>query len=867
VSLSSRLPTLLDFTRQARVVLASVFLLCASGAYLVDVPVLPPAVVVDIRSDTNTVAQLFYDIGSGIHEADSVRLPVAASTAYRTLRFPLPAARIRALRFDPINGSGTFSVRGASVEDSFGFVHRRFAQSDLTPLHQIATRAETQAELTFVTTPGATDPMLQIAMRRPIDFSPSNWHRAAWAAVVLLVSLVITALAGGVYYVVRTPAARLGELLDRLAQTVSDPGFLVVDRFAMGCYLGILTFFVLSVAAGLHGSSISMYSTATVLARSPVQPFAGTGKAIRGDEWAYHTPAILHQVYRATPFDSERTPLGPDHASLFSNLPVRHFTTLFRPQFWGFFLFAPKYAFSFYWQFKALLLLTGVFSLLLLLTQSSRAAAFGALWYAFSPNIQWTYSWPSLLPEMVGLFCLVICAVFYMSVGRRPARLVAAATICAVAVVNFALCAYVPHQIPLVWLGVFLCIWWVGAKRKAIFTRDYALPRLIALGSAWCVVGLVMVGFYLDAEPALRTMANTIYPGRRSNAAGGYSMLAMSSHFFSFWESDHRLPLPQVFVNICEFAGFFWLAPITLITMRGVSGEAAKKQAYWTLMTFGALLLIWMTLPVPGLIGRALFMDKTGAGRCVHVLGLVNVAVVAIALSFGRVRTRTDWRRSFIVGAAVLAVVGPVLWLTNSRLAGFLTTPELVGAASYATVVTVAVIENRLRLLTALLVLPHIAVFGLVNPVDRGLAVVESAPLFRFVRARPELLRHRWIVYSASPPDSTFFSAVGCDVVNGLKYVPDLKALSVLDPTGVQRDLVNRSAWLLAEPAYDDRSARFEHVPPNLMRLTVNPLDPGLRQIDVRYAAFSREPPPDIAGRMKPLATGRVSGFWLYELP
>ena len=72
-------------------------------------------------------------------------------------------------------------------------------------------------------------------------------------------------------------------------------------------------------------------------------------------------------------------------------------------------------------------------------------------------------------------------------------------------------------------------------------------------------------------------------------------------------------------------------------------------------------------------------------------------------------------------------------------------------AASYTTVVIVAVIENRFRLLAVLLVLPHIAVFGLVNPVDRGLRVVESAPLFRFVRARPELLRHRWIVYSASP--------------------------------------------------------------------------------------------------------------------
>ena len=157
---------------------------------------------------------------------------------------------------------------------------------------------------------------------------------------------------------------------------------------------------------------------------------------------------------------SERR-VGPDYTALFSNLPVRHVTALFRPQFWGFFVLPPEYAFSFYWQFKALLLLSGVFSLLLLLTQSSKLAAFGTLWYAFSPNIQWTYSWASLLPEMIGLFCLVICAVFYLSVGRRPAFLAGAAVVCAAGAVNFALCAYYPHQIPLVWFGVFLCIWWL----------------------------------------------------------------------------------------------------------------------------------------------------------------------------------------------------------------------------------------------------------------------------------------------------------------------------------------------------------------------------------------------------------------------
>ena len=41
--------------------------------------------------------------------------------------------------------------------------------------------------------------------------------------------------------------------------------------------------------------------------------------------------------------------------------------------------------------------------------------------------------------------------------------------------------------------------------------------------------------------------------------------------------------------------------------------------------------------------------------------------------------------------------------------------------------------------------------------------------MFQFVQSRPELLRDRWIVYSTGPWDSTFFSAAGCDVVNGLK--------------------------------------------------------------------------------------------------
>ena len=100
--------------------------------------------------DTKAAAQVFYDHRRGMLDDDSLRLPVPASTTFPTLRFRLPTASIRALRFDPISGPGhspfavpssTFLRRGPS----------EVCASDLIVLHQIASRAEAEAELTFVT--------------------------------------------------------------------------------------------------------------------------------------------------------------------------------------------------------------------------------------------------------------------------------------------------------------------------------------------------------------------------------------------------------------------------------------------------------------------------------------------------------------------------------------------------------------------------------------------------------------------------------------------------------------------------------------------------------------------------------------------
>ena len=447
---------------------------------------------------------------------------------------------------------------------------------------------------------------------------------------------------------------------------------------------------------------------------------------------------------------------------------------------------------------------------------------------------------PRFFPKWSGLLCLVICSVFYMSVGRRPALLITAAAVCISGAVNFALCAYVPHMIPLVWLGIFLCIWWIVVKRNTIFIADHAIARVGVLCGTWLVVGIVMLLFYWKAEPALSVISNTLYPGRRSSSSGTYPVTMLFSHFFSFWENQFRIPLPQVFTNICECAGFLWLAPMTVFCLRGLPDEHRQRRwAYWVVAVFGALLLVWLLLPLPKWLGRVTLMDKSGGGsRSMHVLGLVNVTLVALCLSFRKREAKRGVRDSAMLTAVVFATFYPLCLLGNISLGKFLTATEVALAAVYTTIVAVAVIEARFKLLVAAVLLPHIALFAFVNPVERGLAAVESVSLFQFIHSRPELLRSRWVVYSDTWMDSGFFTAVGCDVVTGLKYVPDLKALSLFDPTGAYPNVVNQSGLLIAQPEYGTAAPRFEQIQTGIVRWKVNPFTRAFRDIGVRYAAF-----------------------------
>jgi hypothetical protein len=90
-----------------------------------------------MKSSVSTFAQIFYDTGNGWNENESVKLPIKKGDDFVILRFPLPNGKIHALRFDPINKEGYFSIKEIKIVDNDNKTMNDVELSKLHPLQHI----------------------------------------------------------------------------------------------------------------------------------------------------------------------------------------------------------------------------------------------------------------------------------------------------------------------------------------------------------------------------------------------------------------------------------------------------------------------------------------------------------------------------------------------------------------------------------------------------------------------------------------------------------------------------------------------------------------------------------------------------------
>ncbi len=163
---------------------------------------------VTLTSTSAGTTQLFWDLGRGYGENDSSRQPLRIEREPVIYRYMMPMGDIKSLRFDPIDGAGAFTLSQAEIVDYKGRVVRSFAPADFKAFAQIASLEIQGDKLLVQTTGDARDPILEIALTKPLHL-PSDPH--IWVKLGLPVALPV--LAVGLLLGLPFVAGRLARLL------------------------------------------------------------------------------------------------------------------------------------------------------------------------------------------------------------------------------------------------------------------------------------------------------------------------------------------------------------------------------------------------------------------------------------------------------------------------------------------------------------------------------------------------------------------------------------------------------------------------------------------------------------------------------
>jgi hypothetical protein len=295
------------------------------------------------------------------------------------------------------------------------------------------------------------------------------------------------------------------------------------NRKAHWILLACLALFLIATACKINGSSIGIWSAILHDPATADSLLLSTPKSIRSDEWLVWTPSMLSQANHIPPFPVENESLGAGKSTLLMNLPARHYSMFFRPQLYGFFFLDTATAYAWYWNMKIFGLIAAMFLLLRKLMGNNTGLALGgSLWVFLSGFVQWWFSCPPMLPEMLASWALVLVGIMTILTSQKPWVKVCTAIGVIICALNFAFCMYPPFQIPLVYLGMVVLAGWLWERRNKKLPLHLDRVAVACLLGAGIIIAGVFGAFLVECKPTLDLVAATSYPGARGHGTAGF---------------------------------------------------------------------------------------------------------------------------------------------------------------------------------------------------------------------------------------------------------------------------------------------------------------------------------------------------------
>ena len=577
---------------------------------------------------------------------------------------------------------------------------------------------------------------------------------------------------------------------------------------------------------------------------------AGKPRFIRMDEWMISTPGALSQYQLGMPIKNEA--LGAENTPVIWGLPIKDISTLLRPNFWSYFIFDEERAFAFSWNFNLFFCVLTTFLLLMLLSRNNFGlSVFGSLFIFFSSGIQW---WSYQIgAEMIYLNGMLI-SFLYILYSKKILPLILSGIFLILSVHGFAFNLYPPFQVPLVYLYLFIFIGFIWQRKNFKVIKEKLLLKAAVLSIALIILGIFLLHYYHLVKDTYTMMLNTVYPGRRFSTGGDLVKGKFFADFFGMFMTDTNLP--KQWLNICEESCAIMFFPIIFYGIgyryfrsRKIDPLLASLSVYFIIGS------IYVLIGFPAFLSKLTLISMSPSYRAFPVLAIGNIFLLICYLASKPTelsQNKFSWPEFGILAVSIIVFIRIVSSHINDATENFFTSGEVMTATILVTLSYLLIRYHYVRfakpVLYAVLTIMIFKNIG-ANPVTMGLSAIRENPVVQTTKAiHDKDPKPKWAVFGKgqsweSPRLANLLKTNGINTFNGTKFVPPIKEMRVLDPSGQYDSAYNRYAWVVMNAfiAGND-SVVIRQAFNDGYIIYVDPCSPRLKQLGVKYFVFNYKP-------------------------
>jgi len=611
--------------------------------------------------------------------------------------------------------------------------------------------------------------------------------------------------------------------------------------------------FIICVALEITGSSIGCF-----IGGSESNLQLGVSRQIRSDEWAILTPMTWtqymdpngHFSYFNSVIRAESTDVFLEYG-----LPIYTPLMVFKPFLLGYLFLPIAKGMAFFWCGRLIALTMVCFEFGRFITNDKRMLSIVySVMIVFSPPVQWWFAINGFVEMLIFFQLSLISFDRYLKDDNSRKRLLYA-TVIGICAGGYVLTMYPGWMIPLAYV-LLACIIWVfvdNCKKgtiKRLHRIDF-LPIMLVI----CILTVSAVYIYSNSHETISTLANTIYPGQRSDNGGAGTL----KHLFSFipciWYAVRVVgEYEGIFNNVCDSAQFICLFPAgyLLFLYRLIKG---KRDTLCTAMVIVSIfLMIYCIVGLPGSVANITALNYSVPHRVIVIWGLANVILLVrlVALiSEDREEPKTEEtsgdesakKITAYIFMCAIAIVG--IWEAYRLNATYYDRYMPAAEAIVFIPLYVLLCNHSKRIKTVwgvLMIAVCLASTGLANPVRMGVDDVKKSPDVQMIQAivekDPEAV---WIAEGEGFPSGNLPLLAGAKTINCTNIYPDLERWRKIDPEGAYEDCYNRYAAAIQVIRHNDNVNDQKFVLHNELSYTVHLSDEDMEKIGVKYIISAQE--------------------------